>query len=179
MPQIGEIKWSNEIGRKGHHRHMWKACPKCSTERWVEIRKDTSGRNIICRSCAGKNLPHSHTVGRKHGMWNGGRHINWNGYFLVWLDKQDPFHPMASVQNYVFEHRLVMAKHMGRLLKRGEYVHHKNGIKIDNRIENLELAGSLSQHMKEHFGGYTDGFEKGYRDGLARARKELREVSFS
>jgi len=61
-----------------------------------------------------------------------------SGYVLLYL----PNHPNASVNGQYAEHRLVMEQKLGRLLVRNENVHHKNGIRNDNRPENLELWSS-------------------------------------
>lgn len=66
------------------------------------------------------------------------------GYIIV----RRPGHPMATRQGYVMEHRLVMAEALGRLLTPDEVVHHKNGIKTDNRLENLEVMSKSSHDRK-------------------------------
>jgi len=69
----------------------------------------------------------------KNPNWKYGR-IKWKSGYVGILVGQG-----KSGGKYVMEHRLVMEKHLGRKLDKQEYVHHKNAIKDDNRIENLEL----------------------------------------
>lgn len=81
----------------------------------------------------------------KHPNWKGGKTRNSYGYVLV-LAKD---HPKANFWGYVLEHILVMEKHLGRYLKNNEVVHHKNEIRHDNRIENLQLM-TRGKHTYHH-----------------------------
>jgi hypothetical protein len=87
--------------------------------------------------------------GSNHYKWKGGRRFR-NGYISI----QSPNHPYKDSDGYVFEHRLVMEKMIGRYLFPFEIVHHKNGIQTDNRKENLEIM-IQETHGRFHQTGQT------------------------
>ena len=98
-------------------------CLSCDTM----IRKNSTR----CVHCNGKNASRENSP-----TWKGGRVRDSKGYIMC----MDADHPRASSNHgYVFEHILVMEEQLGRYLETGENVHHINGIKDDNRPENLEL----------------------------------------
>lgn len=69
-----------------------------------------------------------------NGNWQGGRTLGKRGYVLVRTND----HPRAAKSGYVFEHIRVMERSLGRQPCEGETVHHLNGVRDDNRIENFE-----------------------------------------
>lgn len=67
------------------------------------------------------------------------RRRSFNSYAHLRLSDDHSYRAMATANGLILEHRLAMAQHIGRLLLPHEDVHHLNGNRSDNRIENLEL----------------------------------------
>lgn len=166
MPQIGEIKKGTEIRKANRYNHIWIACIDCARVRWVRFYK---GKAISLRCC---DCARKIQRGAKCPKWKGGRTYSSWGYVQILLQPADFFYPMANSNRRVMEHRLVMAKHLGRCLLPWELVHHKNGIRDDNRLENLELT-AIGNHIRQHGKGYRDGYQKGLIDGRLKQMQEL------
>ena len=130
----------------------------------IDCGKETHIISTRCKSCENRTRKHSKKTRKKCsdsklgplnpnygkrkfelGSWKGGRIIR-NGYIYVYCID----HPYKVWGRYVLEHRLVMENHLKRYLKPEEIVHHINGIKTDNKIENLELFSNIRGHRKLH-----------------------------
>lgn len=112
-------------------------CQNCK-KKFVRI---SSIKQIFCSVECYKKL----RVGKLHSRWKGGKIIN-DGYIYIYC----PDHPNTTKEHYVLEHRLVMEKHLGRYLKHGEIVHHKDHNKQNNKFSNLMLCRSNGKHSKIH-----------------------------
>jgi hypothetical protein len=92
----------------------------------------------------------------QRGRWGGPRkEVNIrrkpNGYLFLRLYSDHPYYSMVNHDKVVLIHRLVMAQHLGRPLLPSEQVHHINGVRDDNRVENLKLVSADEHSTYSHF----------------------------
>ena len=120
------VRCSSEFTASSRHLN----CPRCRKKSYkipcLSCGELKQRESILCVNCFNKS---------KQYPFSTVRHTNKDGYVYVYYRA----HPNCDKEGRVFEHRLVMEEKLGRYLLPFESVHHKNGVRKDNRIENLEL----------------------------------------
>jgi hypothetical protein len=116
-------------------------------------------RKSLSEQYMGKGNP---MYGKKPWNWgkrmpeiSGENHPNYKGGWV-----QDGYKFLLKDGRQVGEHTYIMEQHIGRRINSNEVVHHTNGNRLDNRIENLELI-TRGEHMKIHEIGKDTRFRKG------------------
>ena len=115
-------------------------------------RINESKKHFCSRDCV-----RNYVTKNRSPLWSGGSYVSKSGYRYVRLGYRGP---------QFLEHRLVMERHLGRELQNFEHVHHKNGIRSDNSIENLELWAKLSQPYGQRVDDLLAFVVMNYRDEI-------------
>lgn len=117
-----------------------KPCEHCGESMYLSPSVEADGRRYCSRECYEAVRIQRSGIGRLH---NGRQAIkDAYGYIRIW----EPDHPSAN-QGRVPEHRWLMEQQLGRFLASEEHVHHLNGVKDDNRLENLQVLGAQEHRL--------------------------------
>lgn len=128
-------------------------------------------------------VPKGAKRGAGNHRWTGGRILTKGGYVMLY----SPGHPYARKcgkgrAGYVFEHRLVMEKKLGRYLRPGEVVHHIDNENANNHPDNLELFQTNADHLRHELTGKkpkwtAEGFQR-MQEGMSAywRRKRLADL---
>ena len=138
---------NSELKRRAKISHTMKQLRANSLPPWNKGKKCPN----ISESLKGRVPWNKGTHGKmgllqNHPNWKGGKNIDIRGYVRIYK----PNHPKASSAGYVYEHRQEMERFLNRSIKSHEHIHHLNGNKLDNQIENLSLV-SNPEHNKIHW----------------------------
>ena len=132
--RFGRLVVIKQIKSKNGH-SFWLCKCDCVNEKII---RGTFLRNGNTKSCGCLARELASQRGRENAgsdgpNWKGGKRTSKNGYIMIYIGRG------KGRGKYQFEHILIMEQYLNRKLLKHETIHHKNGIKKDNRIENLEL----------------------------------------
>lgn len=130
---------------------MPRVCERCG-EPLIQRANEKPGRFAARRFCSRRCSSHNGSEAArklKLSRQPPTHEIERNGYLLRWVRDAKPMSSRHRSGNYRYVHRLVMEEHLGRSLAPGETVHHINHDRLDNRIENLRLYSSNSEHRSD------------------------------
>lgn len=137
-------QWWFHLSNGTRTRANERTCEECGATFLYRGTGGRPGQGRYCsQACANKAVkPRRNRRGEDHPNWKGGRHKRKaDGYVTVHITD-----PETRKRIWQLEHRHVMAQHLGRPLRDAETVHHRNGQRDDNRLENLELR--VGRHGK-------------------------------
>ena len=147
-----------------------------------EVTRQSAKRNKTgyCRKCHSKHIQSGikrpQFSGENSKRWGGGEYISSDGYIMIKIP--DKFLESGR-QVYKRQHIVLYEQHIGRELKTtkggaGEQIHHIDGNKQNNGIDNLLLCKNVSEHRLIH-----DSLEKValelYKKGVIKFNKELKK----
>lgn len=131
-------------------------CPLCNKVQETDKYKFKIKKTPFCKKCVNigtqKGIKKPQCSGKNSGRWGGGEYISSDGYKMVKAEGE--FHPSGR-QKYKREHVLIYEKYLGRRLEttrgyNGEQIHHIDGDKLNNSIDNLFLCANLTEHQLVH-----------------------------
>lgn len=135
MREVGFIGLEKRGNDTRNYKYSIFICPSCNKE-VVKKSRDGKKQKFCSHDCYAKNR-------EARGAYKD--EVVISEYIYKYL----PNHPNSTKLGYVAKHRLVVEETLGRFLSSDEIVHHKNGNKLDNRIENLTVM-SQSEHNRYH-----------------------------
>ncbi len=145
---------------------------ECGNEKPIAAGNLRAGNVQSCGCLLEEYFAKNRLGGEQHPGWKGGRRTISNGYIVL----KRPEHPNAMADGYVLEHVYVMSTFLGRALRKTENVHHRNGVKSDNNLTNLELWTKVQPtgQRVEDMVAFCEAYLKEYRTD-ARKLAQLRQ----
>lgn len=149
-------KCNNEIARKRKKKKIIFKCNSCGKEKVVNYQDSKKRKTQYCSNCFSKEtqkgIKRPQFSNENSGRWGGGEYISSDGYKMIKCEGS--YHPSGR-QLYKKEHIIVYEEHLGRKIKTqkgymGEQVHHIDGNKLNNNIDNLILCNDTREHKTIH-----------------------------